>query len=283
MKLTKPTADVFIPDGLETEAALARTTHLSVGAHADDCEIMAVDGILKCFSRDDRWFTAVTLTNGAGSARTGTYARYSHDDMIEVRRREQRKAAVIGEYAAALQLDYESAEVKDPAGAGPVADLAAILAATRPEVLYTHNPADKHDTHVATMLRVLAVLRAMPRNERPAEFYGFEVWRDLDWMVDSDKVAFDVSKHENVSAALIAVHDSQISGGKRYDLASLGRRKANATYYASHGIDAASLLIYGVDLKPLIDEDDLSVTDFIDEKIDRFRDEVNGKIRTLSP
>ena len=35
-------------------------------------------------------------------------------------------------------------------------------------------------------------------------------------------------------AALIGVFDSQIAGGKRHDLAVLGRRRANATYNASH-------------------------------------------------
>jgi len=61
------------------------------------------------------------------------------------------------------------------------------------------------------------------------------VWRDLDWLVDSDKAPFDVSEHENLQAALLGVFDSQIAGGKRYDLASMGRRRANATYFESHG------------------------------------------------
>ncbi len=39
---------------------------------------------------------------------------------------------------------------------------------------------------------------------------------------DEDKVAFDLSAQENLQMALLGVFDSQISGGKRYDLATMG-------------------------------------------------------------
>ena len=60
------TAEVFVPDGVPAEEALARSTHVAVGAHQDDLEIMAFAGILECFGRDDRWFTGVVVTNGSG-------------------------------------------------------------------------------------------------------------------------------------------------------------------------------------------------------------------------
>ena len=50
------------------------------------------------------------------------------------------------------------------------------------------NLVDKHDTHVAVVLRVIAAIRQMPPDIRPEKLYGCEVWRDLDWMLDSDKV-----------------------------------------------------------------------------------------------
>ena len=68
-----------------------------------------------------------------------------------------------------------------------------LIGEARPAVVYTHNLADKHDTHVAVALRTLAAIRSLPADVRPAAFYGCEVWRDLDWMVDEDKVAFDVT------------------------------------------------------------------------------------------
>jgi len=98
MKLTKPEADLYVPDGRPPVDALARATHLAVGAHQDDLEFMALHGILECFGRSDRSFSGVTMTNGAGSARTGPYAACSNDEMVQIRVAEQRKAALIGGY-----------------------------------------------------------------------------------------------------------------------------------------------------------------------------------------
>jgi len=71
----------------------------------------------------------------------------------------------------------------------------------------------------------IAALREMPADHRPKKVYGCEVWRDLDWMVDSDKVVFAVDGHENIQNSLVGVFDSQIAGGKRYDLATQARRR----------------------------------------------------------
>ena len=105
MKFYHPTAEIFIPDDTPEPAALNRITHLGIGAHQDDLEFMAFHGILSCFARDDPWFGGVTCTNGAGSSRSGSYAEHSDAQMMQVRRQEQNTAAVIGGYAAMIQLD----------------------------------------------------------------------------------------------------------------------------------------------------------------------------------
>lgn len=281
MKFHLPTAEIFIPDGLSVEQALARTTHLCIAAHQDDIEIMAAQPILECFQRDDKWFTGVVVTDGRGSPRNGMYEKYSDEEMRLVRFKEQRKAAVVGEYAAQIMLDYPSKVVKDGRSIFPVEDLVAILKETCPQVVFTHNLADKHETHVAVVLRVIAAIRGLPEDERPQKLYGCEVWRDLDWMVDSDKTTFDLSKQENLQAALLGLYDSQISGGKRYDLASLARRRANATYFASHGVDDASGLTYAMDLTPLITNPDLDVQTYVQGYIDRFAQDVKTSITRL--
>jgi LmbE family N-acetylglucosaminyl deacetylase len=273
------TAQLFVPDGLPPGEALARTTHMAIGAHQDDLEIMAFDGILKCFQRQDRWFTGVVVTNGGGSPRDDVYRDYTDEAMREVRTREQTKAAVLGEYAAQALLDYPSSAVKDAANQSPVEDITLLLKMARPEVVYTHNPADKHDTHVAVTLRVIQSIRGLPEAERPRRLYGCEVWRDLDWIPDEDKVAFDCSAHENLQAALLGVFDSQVCGGKRYDLATMGRRRANATYFASHGTDVATGLIYAMDLTPLVEDPSRDVGDYVEAYIERFAREVRGRIQ----
>jgi LmbE family N-acetylglucosaminyl deacetylase len=281
VKFNLDTAEIFVPDGLAVEAALARTTHMAIGAHQDDLEIMACDGILKCFQRDDEWFCGVVVTSGSGSPRDGLYSDYSDADMQVVRRKEQKKAAVVGEYAALALLDYPSSVVKNGADTSPVKDLELLLRAARPRIVYTHNLADKHDTHVAVALRAIEAIRNLPVAERPEHLYGCEVWRDLDWMMDVDKVPFDVSAHENLQAALLGVFDSQICGGKRYDLAAACRRRANATYYASHDTDVATGMTFAMDLTPLIRDPGKNVQTYVEQFLDRFAQEVRERLIKL--
>lgn len=281
MKFTMPDAVLYPLEGLSPEDALAKTTHMAVAAHQDDIEIMAFEGIMACFQQPDKWFAGVVVTNGAGSPRDGVYARYTNEEMVEVRRQEQRKAAIVGEYVAQALLDLPSGAIKDAANTGPVDDLEALLRAARPEVVYTHNLADKHDTHVGVALKLIAAIRRLPKDMRPNKLYGCEVWRDLDWMTDADKVAFDTSAHENLQAALLGVFDSQIAGGKRYDLATLGRRRAHATYHASHGVDATTGTNFAMDLTPLVEDDALAPLELAVAHIERFRREIEDRFAKL--
>jgi LmbE family N-acetylglucosaminyl deacetylase len=279
MKLSKPSAEIFVPDQLPLGAALPRTTHLGVGAHHDDLEFMAAHGILECFAQADRWFTGVIVSDGAGSARDFEYKNYSDEQMKAVRRAEQKKAAYVGEYGAQLLLDHPSSAVKDPHNADVVRDLTEILRVTRPDVVYTHNLADKHDTHVGVALRVIAACRALDPELRPKQLIGCEVWRDLDWLCDADKFQMPVDRHENLQNALMGVFDSQIAGGKRYDLATAGRRKAHATYFESHGTDQHTALIWGMDLTPLMHEGDPLA--HVASLMRRFEEEVSARVRRL--
>ncbi len=281
MRFNLPTADVFIPDGLALEPALARTTHMAISAHQDDIEIMAAGPILECYQQTDKWFTGVVVNDGRNSPRDRLYAHYTDEEMRLVRFKEQRKAAMVGEYAAQVILDYPSAAIKDGGNTQVVEDLVSLLKAARPQFVYTHNLADKHDTHVGVVLKVIAAIRALPPAERPQKLYGCEVWRDLDWLLDADKVAFDLSEHEALQAALLGVFDSQIAGGKRYDLASMGRRRANATYFASHGVDTSLGTSFAMDLSALIQDESLAPFDFTLKHIQNFAQDVSERFRRL--
>jgi len=278
MQFHLPTAEIFVPDEMPVEQALSRTTHMCIAAHQDDIEIMAARPILDCFQQEQLWFTGVVVTDGRGSPRDDLYKDYSDEAMRLVRFKEQKKAAVVGEYAAQILLDFPSKIIKDSSRSEPVEDLISLIKTARPKQVYTHNLADKHDTHVAVALRVITAIRSLPESERPEKLYGCEVWRDLDWMIDEDKVAFDLTKHENLQAALLGIFDSQICGGKRYDLASMGRRRANATYYASHGVDLTAGLSYGMDLTPLIYDPERDVTGFVHDYILRFAADVKARL-----
>lgn len=272
-------AELFVPDGVSEVEALARTTHLGIGAHQDDLEIMALEGILACFGQPEKWFTGVVVTDGGGSPRDSLYARYNDEEMKAVRRREQKKAAYVGEYGAVAFLDFPSSTVKDPNNSAPQNDLQMLIAAAQPEVVYIHNLADKHPTHIGTAMQTIRALRALPKVQRPKRLVGCEVWRDLDWMLDTDKVVFQLDEHENIALSLVGIFDSQIVGGKRYDLATMGRRRAHATYHASHSVDAAQMINFGMDLTPLLTDDTLDVSAYVLGHIDRFAQAVRDNLK----
>ena len=274
-----PRARLMIPDGLAAPEALRRTTHLGIGAHQDDLEFMAFHGILACYDQKDRWFGGVTITDGRGSSRAGKFQDWTDDQIAAERIREQDAAAVIGQYAFMAQLGHPSKSVRDARETVVRDDLFRILEATRPEVVYLHNLADKHDTHVGCALRCLEALRRLPKADRPQKVYGCEVWRDLDWLVDSEKTPMPVSARPELARALNEVFATQIAGGKRYDLAVIGRRTANATFSQAHATDQESAMQWAMDLTPLVQDDLLDPIAYVTGFIDRLKADVTSRLR----
>ena len=276
LTFTRDGADLYIPDA--SENALPRTTHLGVGAHQDDLEFMAMHGIIECYDRDDAWFGGVTCTNGAGSARTGEFADVTDGEMQAIRAEEQREASRLGQYSFMAQLDLPSSKIKDPADESLEEDLVQILAAARPGIVYTHNLADKHGTHIAVAASLIKAIRRLPEDQRPRQLIGCEVWRNLDWLPDAEKVVMDLSKRQELATRLNGLFVSQISGGKRYDLAVEGRRRANATFFDSHSVDEATSAAFGMDLTPLLENDSLSPQTYVMGFIAEFQDDVQSQL-----
>ena len=281
MNFSQDNYDLYIPESISADKAFARTTHLGIGAHQDDLEFMALHGILSCFQKSDHWFSGVTCTNGAGSSRTGAYADFTDEAMEAVRVEEQKTAAKIGQFSFIAQLGHPSSHTKTAdKRKSLVEDLKNVLQSAQPTVIYTHNPFDKHATHIGVMLAVLEAIRGLPKAARPQKLFGCEVWRALDWLPDSEKIVHDVSDHPNLAASLNGVFDSQITGGKRYDLAVEGRRLANATFFDSHSVDTANRVQYAIDLSELIHEE-TALKDFMQTKLNQFNQEIFNSLDNL--
>ena len=148
--------------------------------------------------------------------------------------------------------------------------------------MYLHNPMDRHDTHVAVFCRCLEALRSLPPGRRPAKVLGCEVWRDLDWALDADKVALDAGRRPELAGPIVAVFASQIAGGKRYDLAALGRRAAHATFHTSHATDRFDGITWALDLRPLLEAAAPSVESFVEERLARFRADILSRLRAVA-
>lgn len=284
MESLPSTADVFVPDDAPVPDALARTTDLGVGAHPDDLEFLMLVPIASCRADAARSFTGVTCTDGAGSARSGAFASFTDEQMVAVRRDEQRAAAEVGGYGAAIQLGHPSASVRGPDGfAALVGQLASVIDATRPQNIYTHNLLDKHSTHLAVSAATVLAVRSLPVDARPIRLVGIEGWRDLDWLPDHEKVSLDATGLDDLAARLAACFPSQIAGGKRYDLAEQGRRRANATMREPRSVDDAESLTVAMDLTSLIRNDQLDLVDFAAAAVDRFKAEAVAGLRQFVP
>jgi LmbE family N-acetylglucosaminyl deacetylase len=280
MQLHQADAEGFVPDGSALAEALSRTTHLGIAAHPDDLEIMALHGIAACRHRHDQHFTGVVLCDGSGGPRAGSQVHDDRDTMRATRAAEQKKAARLGGYSAVVLLAYPSAVVREPAERGPSLDLDLLLEGLRPEVVYTHNLADKHDTHVATAWRAIEALRRLPSGARPQHVYGCEVWRDLDWLVDASQVRLDLSGTDELAAALLGVFASQLAA-KRYDVALPARWRAHASLQEPMAPDAASSLALAMELKPLVDDPGLSPSAFLNEHLADLRRDLDERLHRV--
>ncbi len=278
MDFTRTDARAWPPGGAAIEEILPHTTHMGIGAHQDDLEIMAFHGISECFDSKEKQFTGVTCTDGGGSARSGKFANFTDEEMRTVRILEQERAAEAGRYLAMLQLQHPSADIKNPGDRQLRKDLSTILRAAGPSVLYIHNPADKHETHIAVFVETIAAIRELPPNERPGKVLGCEVWRGLDWMLDDDKIALGIGGRATLAEELIQLFESQIAGGKRYDLASQGRRLSNSTYHQSHKVDTEEEILFAMDLTPLSRDDTVDILDYTCGLLRRFEDDVVEKL-----
>ena len=200
--------------------------------------------------------------------------------MKELRQREQIQAADLGRYAAQYQLGHSSNHLKSFNGQDELTyQLTALLQQSQPHTVYTHNPADKHPTHLAVFTATIDALRALPKDQQPTTLLGCEVWRDLDWAPDSHKVALDVSSHPELAAELNQVFQSQIAGGKNYHHAIIGRRTAHATFSNPHASDTATQLIFALDLMPLLENPNLPPEIFISQIIDEFKEDLINSLQ----
>ncbi len=274
-------AEIYFPEHDKGQKDLKHTSHLGIGAHQDDLEIFAIHGILAGIEKPANNFAGVTVTDGRGAPRNGPYADMDDATLWQIRMREQRMAADLGRYLAQIQLNYRSSEVKSTNRRAVISDLKNIIQQTQPEIIYTHNLADKHDTHVAVALATIQALRELPLMASDIRVLGCEVWRSLDWLLKEDKVVLDVSEHQNLQKKLLSVYASQIAGGKAYDDAALGRRLANATFFQSHTTDQANSLVFAMDLTALVREPESDILTFVTHRIRSFEKDVRERLERL--
>jgi LmbE family N-acetylglucosaminyl deacetylase len=277
LELSRHRAEVFVPDGGDPEAALASVTHLGIGAHADDLEIMAYHGIRCGLDDPAARFGGVVCTDGAGATRAGAFTGATNHEMRLIRADEQREAARRGGYAAIVQLAHPSSAVKQGVAPAVVSELAAVLDAARSDVVYTHNPMDAHVTHLGVCAATLEAIRGLPAEARPRRVLGCEGWRGLDWLAAADKRWLELGKDSEHWSSLIESFASQLAG-RPFASGALGRAHANAVFreaYSEGGDEQAWL---AVDLTPVVQEGGPDLVSFVREHLERFQAEVTTAV-----
>ncbi len=277
MDMTLKRGSIYLPKNRNNKPV----KYLCICAHQDDNEIMAMDGVLKGIRSRNYSFALVVTADGGGSARTGEFKDYTDEMMKTVRIKEQQEASEIGKYHSLYLLNYPSKDIKDKNNKDIVEEYKAIIKELRPEVIYTHSVLDKHPTHLGVAVKVIEAIRELDKEYQPKVLYGCEVWRGLDWISDERKIGFDLSKNVKLQKKILDVFKSQIAGGKEYTKASIGRRYANATYFQSHSVDTYKLVNYGIDMRPLIKDKNLSIKEFALSYVEDLRNEISNELGKL--
>lgn len=272
-------ATAHVPDGAPLTEALARTTDLGVVAHPDDLELAMPGPILACAADPGRWFTGIVCTDGAGAPRPAAGATPS--DLVARRADEQRRAAGLGGYSAVFLLGRSSEQARGPGRAELVTALEFLLRAAGAARVLTHNPLDRHPTHVAVATSVIDAARALPPDRRPGQLLGCEAWRDLDWLDANERVELPVTGAEDAALELARCFGSQLEA-KRYDLAAQGRRRANATFARRDAADSQTEVSLAVDLTGALDES-ADPTAFVLGLVDRFRSDAAAALEANWP
>ncbi len=271
MKFHQSTSEFFCPRGEALVEGLKKTTHLGIAAHPDDLEIMAFHGIAECYEHQDQFFSGVLASTGMPRSGKG------EEQTKKIRWDEQKQAASVGQYSAVVTLDYLTTALKTESRSALEEDLIQIFEKSQPEIVYTHNLADRHPTHVAVATSVIRALRTLPDDKKPDRVFGCEVWGDLDWVLPAEKIVLDVTGHDTLAQKVLGEFTTQLDS-KRYVDAALGRRQAHATFLSSHVPDNAEQFIFALDCTPLVYDSSLHPSSWIEEKVNRFRDEVRKRI-----
>jgi LmbE family N-acetylglucosaminyl deacetylase len=268
--LESPHHRIFVADDLTNADALQQTTHLGIGAHPDDLESIALPGILESYQNQERIFSGVTITDGAGAPRAEVHRSLTTQEFVQLRAEEQIQAAKIGRYSSVIMLGLSSAEVKTGNSGSLIKDLQKIIMSARPEIIYTHNPFDNHPTHIAVCFQVLEAIHRIPRIYRPKLLAGMELWGTLEWLPRKYRLDFDTSRDLELQESLLKAFRSQ-NLVKSYPEALLGRRKANAVLDQTHQEDSHQGKAFGLDLTPLIKDSQISIDRYLEEILSTFQ------------
>lgn len=165
---------------------------LVVAAHSDD-EVLGCGGALRRHVESGHRVTAVHLTDGVGSRRSGS------GDAVERRRKASERAASVIGYEWSARGDFPDNALDTVPLLEVVRFVEDVVERVGPDVVYTHHGGDLNVDHQVVSRAALTALRPQPEAPRP-EIRSFEVPSSTEWSHRSLTPEFTPSLFVDVSA-----------------------------------------------------------------------------------
>lgn len=270
-----PDVRAWTPAGSNIQSALAKANSIAVVAHADDALIMLPDQATAVGGTSG--LIEILVTDGAGSVLPPGCRTQS--ELVALREHEEIRVAQRAGFGGVIFLRASSATVRDTGERRVTQSIAAILACTHPEILVTHNPFDRHPTHLAVLARVLDAICRVPRRAWPLRLLGGEVWGGLDFLPAEIVQAHDISAQIETIGELMRLYETQ-NINQHYDLGAVGRYLSHATFHSSHARNEAVAMALTIDMTALLGRPASSLPDFVVRWFDRAR---NDQLTRLQP
>jgi hypothetical protein len=99
-------------------------------------------------------------------------------------------------------------------------------------------------------------------------------------MLDEDKVVFDVSERDNITTSLVELFDFTNKQCGMARSCNNGKTSYKRYFYASHGVDISTYVIYAIDLTPVI-TDSLYIVEYTLQFIERFKNDVVQRLNKM--
>lgn len=226
-----------------------------VGAHADDILVgaahLCVDAEVAANVLD------VVVTDGAGNLLPAGVA--TREDLVRIRIEEEMEVARRAGFMGVAMLGFTSTLIKNLEDDAPTKRIAELIQGI--DTVVTHHPVDEHVTHVAVAQRVLQAISLLPKNDRPQELLGMEVWGELGWVTRERLKFFPIDDLDAVRE-LMTVYESQ-NAAQGYHDGLVGRLAANATFADAHLARRARGLVRLLDMSELIGRPPMEVESFV--------------------
>lgn len=187
-----------VPAGLRASASQFKKMKIvCVGGHPDDPE-SGCGGTLARLSALDHDVTVIYLTKGEAGI-TGK----SHDEAADIRTKEAAAACKILQVKAVFagQIDGDTVVNNEW-----IAKMQQLIAAEKPDIVFTHWPVDAHKDHQAASL---LTIQTWMRSKEKFDLYFFEVCAGEQTMVFQPTDYVDITEVQDQKRKAVFCHTSQ--------------------------------------------------------------------------